>query len=99
MNVNSRGEFVEAERVLQKNIDDTDKFIRSFDDGRYPRLLGSSDGKSYEVLRSELGLLKHKEEWVIKKLIWTEVNPVDFIIQNWKIKFGVSHSSPKYGKC
>ena len=94
MNVNSRGEFVEAERVLQKNIDDTDKFIRSFDDGRYPRLLGgSSDGKSYEVLRSELGLLKHKEEWVIKKLIWTEVNPVDFIIQNWKIKFGVSHSS------
>jgi len=78
-----------SEEIYEKALKDPDSFKKSFDDGKYPKLLGSSSGwDNYDVLSSTNYL---------KDLNWdyidhTDIKPIDFILQNWELKFWSSHS-------
>jgi len=78
-----------SSEILKQNLNNPDKYVSSFANWKYPKLLGSS--KWWKIHN-----ISNRTDWLLRDNLWEKItsqeNPVDFIIQNWEIKFGSSHS-------
>ena len=77
--------------ILKNNVDDVDKFIKSFDDGKYPilaRAWSFSDGHYVDFSN---GRFIESDGSILD-------DSLDFIVQNRNIKFWFWHSALSWGK-
>ena len=72
--------------ILKNNVDDVDKFIKSFDDGKYPTL-GRVwlNGTRYDTIEYE------NWKFLFDGSTLRDEN-IDFIVQKWEVKFWFWHS-------
>jgi hypothetical protein len=84
--------IIDDEVLLKKYLDNSDEFINSFKDGRYPVLSKPWTYSNWYYVWYKNGIFINKDLSLLE-----DVN-YDFIVQNWEIKFWVWHSAISWWK-